>query len=353
MRKIIHLDLDCFYAAVEEKHNPSLQGKAVAVGGSPQSRGVVATANYKARTYGVKAAVPSSRAIRLCPQLILVPPHFALYKQESAAIQEIFGRYTHRIEPLSLDEAYLDVTEVAQAPGEATRIAREIKAAVWKERQLKISAGVAPNKFLAKVASDWKKPDGLFVIPPPKVAEFVVSLPISKIYGVGPVTAKKMHELGIHTCGDLQNLSLFDLKRNFGSRAMDYFHLSRGEDDRPVDNEGERKSLSVEETFSADLATWDQICEQIPPLYQDWKERLIHQELANRVVGAVVKLKYSDFKSTTHEETSKSFPQLETFERLVQKAWSKRPEPIRLLGLGSKIASAESIQTSQLSLLEC
>ena len=346
------MDLDCFYAAVEEKHNPALRGRPVAVGGSPDSRGVVCTANYKARAFGVKAAVPSSRAVRLCPQLILIPPNFELYKKESRAVQQIFERYTSDIEPLSLDEAYLDVTQIATRPGEATQIAREIKDTIKKELGLTISAGAAPNKFLAKVASDWRKPDGLFVIPPEKIPEFVFNLRVEKIFGVGKVTAAKMHELGIATCGDLQAWSLGDLKRHFGSRALDFYHLSRGEDDRPVENEGERKSVSVEETFSSDLSSWEEIHARLPELYHDWKARMDRGGYESRITGAVVKMKFSDFKSSTHEQANREFPTLDTFERLAASAWFRRPEPIRLLGVGVRLGAVEPADTQQLSLLE-
>lgn len=349
MRKILHFDLDCFYAAVEIKHRPELKGKPVAVGGSPNSRGVVTTASYEARVFGVKSAIPSSRAIRLCPQLILVPPRFELYRKESRAIRAIFERYTKKIQPLSLDEAYLDVTEIAQAPGEATRIAREIKAVVKSETGLTISAGVAPNKFLAKIASDWKKPDGLFVIPPEKVADFMLDLPVEKIHGVGKVTAQKMHDLGLRTCGDLQKWTLLELKRKFGSRAMDLHHLARGEDDREVHEDQERKSLSVEETFASDLKNWEEIRAQIPELYADWKRRIDKSGGAELIAGAVVKMKFSDFTQTTHEEATRTFPTIELFEKLTLHSWERRPEPIRLLGLGTRFLTAASGVKDQLS----
>lgn len=352
MRKVIHLDLDCFYAAVEIKHRPELKGKPVAVGGPPDSRSVVCTANYEARAFGVKAAVPSSRAVRLCPQLILVPPRFDLYKKESRAVREIFLRYTPLVEPLSLDEAYLDVTEAGAEPGGATRIAREIREAVRSELGLSISAGVAPNKFLAKIASDWKKPDGLFVIPPAKVGSFVRELPVEKIFGVGKVTAARMHGLGLRTCADLQGWSVPELRRHFGSRAQDLFRLSRGEDDRPVENEWERKSLSVEETFSTDLSTWERIRAELPGLYSEWKARLDRSGEAGRIAGAVVKMKFADFKTTTHEESVTGLPPLALFEKLADRAWSRRPEPIRLLGIGARLGRHSPEEKDQLAFEE-
>jgi DNA polymerase-4 len=345
-RKILHFDLDCFYAAVEVKYEPALRGKPLGIGGPPNSRSVLCTASYEARAFGVRAAMPSSRAVRLCPQLILRPPDFQKYKLESREIHQIFSRYTDRIEPLSLDEAYLDVTQIATRPGEATEIAREIKEAVWKERELRISAGAAPNKFLAKIASDWKKPNGLFVIPPQKVDVFVRDLPVDRIFGVGKVTAEKLHGLGIQTCGDLQKFELLELKRLFGSRAMDLYHLARGRDDREVVANWERKSLTVEETFATDIADMNQILSEAESIYLDWKARFHRsQEPVGRIGGAVIKLKYHDFKQTTHECSLRGVvPELAVFQQLISQTWMKRPEAIRLLGLGVRLVSGETSQ---------
>ena len=205
MRKIIHVDMDCFYAAVEMKHRPELRGKPVGVGGSSNARGVLCTASYEARKFGVRSAMSSGRALKLCPDLILVRPNFDLYRRESLAVREIFGRYTDVIQPLSLDEAYLDVSECLHFGGSATLIARDIRRAIADEVGLPASAGVAPNKFLAKIASDWRKPNGQFVIRPGDIDAFMRELPVEKIWGVGKVTAGKMHELGLRTCADIQD----------------------------------------------------------------------------------------------------------------------------------------------------
>ncbi len=258
-RKIIHIDMDCFYAAVEVKYQPRLKGKPVAVGGSPDGRGgVLTTANYEARQFGVKSAMTSNQALRLCPELILVPPDFSKYKAESAKVRMILERYTDLIEPLSLDEAYLDVTGPRLNDGSfqtvsATRIAQQIRNEIKTELQLTASAGVAPNKFLAKIASDLNKPDGIAVIRPEEVERFVETLPVEKIWGVGKVTAEKLKRKGLSTCGDLQKLSLKRLVDEFGSWGAQLYDYSRGIDHRVVKAERERKSLTVEETYNHDL----------------------------------------------------------------------------------------------------
>ncbi len=340
-RKIIHVDMDCFYAAVEEKYNPKLKGVPMAVGGPPNSRAVICTANYEARKFGVRAAVPSSRAMRLCPNLILVPPNFELYRKESRKVREIFQRFTDIIQPLSLDEAYLDVSNCQLFQGSATLIAKEIRRQILEETKLTASAGIAPNKFLAKIASDWHKPNGQFVIRPQDIESFMPSLPIEKIWGVGKVTATKMHQMKLHTCGDIQKLDLIELKRLFGmSRAQELYELARGHDERPVHVDQERKSLSVEETFSRDIGTLKEILQALPSLYQDWLERMQKSGDFSRIRGAVVKMKFHDFKSSTHEQSMSEAPSLQDFERLVTAAWQKRPEPIRLLGVGARLATA-------------
>jgi len=337
-RKIIHVDMDCFYAAVEEKYNPKLKGVPMAVGGPPNSRAVICTANYEARKFGVRAAVPSSRAVRLCPHLILVPPNFELYRKESGKVREIFQRFTDVIQPLSLDEAYLDVSQSTEFQGSATLIAKEIRRQIFEETQLTASAGIGPNKFIAKIASDWNKPNGQFVVRPQDIESFMPSLPIEKIWGVGKVTAAKMHQMNLHTCGDVQKLQLIELKRLFGmSRAQELYDLSRGQDERPVHVDQERKSLSVEETFAQDISKLKDILKELPSLYRDWSERMQKCGDFNRIRGAVIKMKYHDFKSSTHEQSMSEIPSLDDFERLVKAAWQKRPEAIRLLGVGVRL----------------
>lgn len=342
MRKIIHIDMDCFYAAVEVKHRPELKGLPIGIGGPPDSRSVLATASYEARKFGVKSAMSSSQAVRLCPQLILVPPNFPLYKKESQAVRKIFEDYTDLIQPLSLDEAFLDVSNSAHCGGSATLIAREIRDRIRSERLLTASAGIAPNKFLAKIACEWKKPDGQFVIRPEDIEKFMPSLKIEKIHGVGKVTAKKMHSLGIYTCGDLQKKSLFELKRSFGSWAQSLYNLSRGIDDRPVDTSSERKSLTVEETYNVDRELYKEWIAELPGLYEDWEGRMIRAQAKDLIRGIVVKVRFHDFKSMTREMAFNHWPSIKDFEVLLKKVWEARPEPIRLLGLGARLETEDS-----------
>lgn len=347
MRKIIHVDMDCFYAAVETKYRPELKGKPLAIGGPPQSRSVLCTANYEARKFGVKAAMPSSMAVRKCPHLILVPPNFDLYRKESQAVRRIFERFTDKIEPLSLDEAYLDVTDSKHFYGSATLIAQEVRRLIFYETGLTASAGIAPNKFLAKVASDWNKPNGQFVVTPDQVDRFVRQLKVEKIFGVGKVTASKMHELGLVTCQDLRAFGLEKLSYHFGSRGHDLYELSQGIDRREVKTSDIRKSLTVEETYPKDLVYLDEILGQLLGLYDDWYQRMIGYQdkckVQNRpceISGYVVKLKYFDFKSSTHECSGKELPTLMQFKKLMENLWLKRAAPVRLIGLGVRLNSS-------------
>lgn len=338
--------MDCFYAAVETKYRPELKGKPLGIGGPAQSRSVLCTANYEARKYGVRAAMPSSVAVRKCPHLILIPPHFELYKKESQAVRQILERFTNKIEPLSLDEAYLDVTDSPFFSGSATLIAKEIRKMIFQELQLTASAGIAPNKFLAKVASDWNKPNGQFVIAPNQVADFVKDLKVEKIFGVGKVTATRMRELGLMTCGDLYQFGLPRLKNHFGSRGEDLFYLSQGIDHRSVSTSDVRKSLTVEETYGRDLTSWEDVKKRIPSLFNEWNQRMIRyqlkcqqKQLPCQISGHVVKIKYFDFKSSTHECADLGTPSIEKFYQLIENLWLKRSAPVRLLGLGVRLNS--------------
>ncbi|MFS4459284.1 DNA polymerase IV [Bdellovibrio sp. HCB2-146] len=339
MKKIIHIDMDCFYAAVEVKYRPELKGKPLGIGGPPNTRSVLCTASYEARKFGVRSAMPSSQAVRLCPQLILIPPHFDLYKAESRKVREIFERFTKKIEPLSLDEAYLDVTDCKEFGGSATLIAQEIRRLIFTELNLTASAGIAPNKFLAKIASDWNKPNGQFVVRPQDVEAFVKDLPVEKIFGVGKVTAQKMHNLGLHKCSDIQKYSVFELQQWWGSRSQELYNFARGIDNREVITEWERKSLTVEETYNKDLTSFEECRKQIPGLYEDFLGRLERGGYQESIKGMVVKLKFFDFKQTTHEEVIHSVPTVQDFERLLEKAWNRRGEPVRLVGLGVRLGT--------------
>ncbi len=338
MKKIIHVDMDCFYAAVEMKKNPSLRGKPLGIGGPANSRSVLCTANYEARKFGIKAAMPSSHAVRLCPKIILIPPDFLSYKMESKNVRQILERFTDKIEPLSLDEAYLDVSDCKEFNGSATLIAYEIRRLIYSELQLTASAGIAPNKFLAKIASDWNKPNGQYVINPHEISSFIESLPVKKIYGVGKVTAEKMEKLGLITCADIQKKSLPELASWFGGRAQELYDFSRGVDHREVESFSERKSISVEQTFDKDLTTFDDCKKHVPELYADWLGRYQKGSYQERLKSYAVKLKFFDFKATTHEASIKNIrselPSESDFEALLYQAWQRREAAVRLIGLG-------------------
>lgn len=330
--------MDCFFAAVEVKHNPSLKGKAIAVGGSPEERGVISTASYEARKFGVRSALASSRALKLCPHLVLIPPHFDLYHEESEAIREIFFGYTSKVEPLSLDEAFLDVTNCERYNGSATLIAKEIRQKIFEKTGLTCSAGVAPNKFLAKIASDWNKPNGIKIIRPDEVSEFVRSLSIEKIFGVGKVTAQRMHELGYQTCEDLQKQSLQKLHQEFGNMADYFYEICRGQDDREVETEWIRKSLSVEWTYPKDLRDLNSCLEKIPELFEEFQKRWqLEQEEALEIRGLYVKIKFFDFKQTTLERSNLIVPTLENYQQMITEAFKRRDCPVRLLGIGVRL----------------
>ncbi|WP_160154019.1 DNA polymerase IV [Microbulbifer sp. ALW1] len=336
MRKIIHCDCDCFYASVEMRDDPNLRGRPIAVGGASDRRGVISTCNYEARSFGVRSAMPTAQAKKLCPDLIVVPGNMKKYREVSAQIREIFLSYTDFIEPLSLDEAFLDVTDSPHCNGSATLIAREIRARVEKELQITISAGVAPNKFLAKIASDWQKPNGLTVINPDAVEDFTLRLPVNKIHGVGRVTAEKMHRQGIRTCSDLRRFSLIELVQKYGKFGERLYQLCRGIDNRPVSGDGSRKSVSVEHTFTQDLHEKEKWLEEMTTLYGRLHERL--EQLGDRyaISSAVVKIKYADFTQSTQERGSKA-ARISEFKQLLEQCWEKRRDPIRLLGVGVKL----------------
>ncbi len=296
--------MDAFYASVEQRDNPALRGIPLVVGGSPDGRGVVATASYEARKFGVHSAMSSRRALQLCPQATFVKPRFDAYKEASQKIREIFSRYTDLIEPLSLDEAYLDVTEDKQGIGSALDIAAAIKKAIKEELQLTASAGVSINKFVAKIASDLKKPDGLSFIGPSQIEKFMEQLPVEKFHGVGKVTAAKMKELGMHTGGDLKKYPENELVRHFGKAGYFYYRIVRGIDDRNVEPNRETKSIGAEDTFQTDLKDPEFMYEEIDKLSRIVASRLEKKNLRGRTL--TLKVKYADFTQITR---SRSFPE--------------------------------------------
>jgi DNA polymerase-4 len=299
-RKIIHIDMDAFFASVEQRDNPELRGKPVAVGGSGR-RGVVAAASYEARKFGVRSAMPGMTAARLCPELIFVRARFDAYKQVSQQIREIFFDYTDLVEPLSLDEAYLDVTENKKSNPSATLIAQEIRSRIFETTGLTASAGVSFNKFLAKVASDINKPNGIKVITPPEANHFLITLPVEKFHGIGKVTAKKMHQLGIHNGADLQAWSKEDLVRLFGKSGGWYYHVVRAEDNRAVCAEHVYKSVSVEETFMEDYDDLSILSKELNDLTERLFKRLVrHGEYGKTLT---LKIKNAAFQSITRSRT--------------------------------------------------
>lgn len=301
-RKIIHVDMDAFYASIEQRDFPEYRGKPIVVGGSPEGRGgVVATASYEARKFGVRSAMPSKKAKQLCPQVIFVYPRFAVYKTVSYQIREIFQRYTDLIEPLSLDEAYLDVTEDKLGIGSAIEIATQIKNAINHELQLTASAGISINKFVAKIASDMNKPNGLTFIGPSRVENFVEKLPVEKFFGVGKVTAEKMKGLNLHTGADLKKLTETELIKHFGKAGKFYFKIVRGQDDRPVKPDREAKSVGAEDTFAYDLTDVEEMIMQLKRLSVLVVNRLQKQELKGRTI--TLKVKYHDFRQITRSRS--------------------------------------------------
>ena len=335
VRRILHVDMDAFYASVEQRDDPSLRGRPVAVGGRPESRGVVAAASYEARTYGVHSALPMARAVRLCPDLVIVRPDFARYAAVSAKVFEIFRSVTPLVEPLSMDEAYLDVTENSLGEPLGVEVARRIKVRIREETQLTASAGVAPNKFLAKIASGWKKPDGLTVISPERIERFLQGLPVDALWGVGPVTARKLRAAGIQKLVDVREAAPETLEAAVGSYAESLRRLSFGEDDRPVDPHQERKSIGCEETYAKDLIDVETIRREVAALAEHCAGVLARKELVARTV--VLKLRYSNFETITRSETRKppTAAAGEISERavaLLEKTEAGR-RPVRLLGV--------------------
>lgn len=333
-RKIIHVDMDAFYASVEQRDNPELRGKPVAVGGS-QQRGVVAAASYEARKFGVRSAMPSITAKRKCPDLIFVRPRFDVYRAISQRIREIFSEYTSLIEPLSLDEAYLDVTENKKGIASATQIAEEIRAKIRAETMLTASAGVSYNKFLAKLASDHNKPDGLFVITPKMGARFVETLPVEKFHGVGPATAAKMRRLGIETGLDLRGRSMAFLQQHFGKSGPYFYWIARGVDDRPVRPDRIRKSVGAENTFSTDLHRLEDAQQALTPIIEKvWRYCESHN-IRGRTV--TLKVKYTDFQQITRSRTGErpvaTLAELQQISHVLLDPLFPVTKGIRLLGV--------------------
>jgi DNA polymerase-4 len=335
VRKILHIDMDAFYASVEQRDNPSLRGKPVAVGGDPTQRGVVAAASYEARTFGVRSAIPMSRAVRLCPSLVIVRPDFHKYRSVSQQVFEIFREVTPLVEPMSLDEAYLDVTENRWHEPLGVNVARKIKDRIKETTQLTASAGVAPNKFLAKIASGWKKPDGLTVVAPERVETFLKGLPVDALWGVGPVTAARLREHGIEKLTDIRARSEADLEEVVGSLAGWLIELAHGRDERAVEPNRPTKSAGSEETYAADLESIEEIRREIDTMARDIAGWLSRKGKTARTV--TIKVRYSDFTTITRshsapEPTSDAENIAARAIKLLDKTEAGQ-RPIRLLGV--------------------
>lgn len=342
-RKIIHVDMDAFFASVEQRDHPEYHGKPLIVGGQPDSRGVVAACSYEARKYGIHSAMPCARAYRLCPQAIFVRPRFEAYREVSAQIREIFWRYASEVEPLSLDEAYLDVSYTAEFNGSATLIAKAIKRDILAETRLTASAGVSYNKFLAKIASDMDKPNGLYVIRPEQGEKFVETLPIAKFHGIGPVTEAKMKKLGIETGMDLRQKTLAELTERFGKSGQYYFNIARAIDERPVRSQRIRKSLGKETTFAQDILSITELTAKLLDLADIVLESLQKHQLKARTL--TVKVKYADFQQVTRAATLDQAVTLGDLKTVIP-ALLKRTEagvkPVRLVGLSLSSFSEQS-----------
>ena len=323
------------------RDDPSLRALPVAVGGRADQRGVVATCNYAARRYGIHSAMATAHALKLCPQLVILPPAMEKYRVASRQILAIYGEYTDLVEPLSLDEAYLDVSASPHCKGSATLIAQEIRARIVATVGITASAGVAPNKFVAKIASDWNKPDGLFLVRPGEVDAFVAALPVKQLFGVGKVTAAKLNQLGAHTCLDLRSWTLLQLQHHFGSFGARLHGLCRGIDDRAVSNVRERKSVSVEETYTPDVPDLPSCRALLPQLHASLEARIARCGAQKKVHKLFVKLRFANFTQTTVECVGRA-PSVAQFEKLTDTGFARGNLPVRLLGVGVRLGDAGS-----------
>ena len=346
VRKIIHIDMDAFYASVEQRDEPCYQGKPLVVGGSPSQRGVVAAASYEARQYGIHSAMPSRTAQYKCPHLIFVKPRFEVYRAVSEQIRAIFSHYTDLVEPLALDEAYLDVTKNKLGVSSATLIAQEIKQCIAAETCLTASAGVSINKFLAKIASGMDKPNGLFLILPQQAEAFIEQLPIAKFYGVGQVTATKMHNLGIHTGADLKQWAETDLLEKFGKVGRFYYKIARAQDERPVQPNRIRKSIGAENSYDPDLIDRARILTELEAIAQTLKQRMDTKQSRGRTL--TLKLKYSDYQQVTRSRTlTEPIDELHEILDIATELLSLTEvenKPVRLLGLALSNLGEEIVE---------
>jgi DNA polymerase-4 len=344
VRKILHIDMDCFYAAIEVRDHPELKGKPVAVGGESR-RGVLTTANYEAREFGCRSAMPGWKARELCPKLIIMPVRFDAYRAASAQVRKVFGRFTDLIEPLSLDEAYLDVSHWKSS---SASLAWEIRAQIYEETGLTASAGMAGNKLLAKIASDWEKPNGQYEVAAEDVDAFMEDLPVGKLFGVGAKMREKLAAIDVQTCGELQRKSKLDLAERFGRWGAELYERCRGLDDREVKTSRVRKTVSKENTLGENLDSLPALERELKELEDSVARALREKHSERRIKGLVVKLKFADFTQTTAEQAH-SMISREVFQSLLEEAWSRgEGKAVRLIGAGVRLV--EPVETPQMDL---
>ena len=354
LRRILHCDMDCFYAAVHMRDDPALRGKPVVIGGSPSGRGVIAAASYEARRFGIHSAMPSAQALRRCPHVVFIRPEFPRYREESQAIFAIFREFTPIVQPASLDEAYLDVSDHLEIHDSATAVAREIRRRVRQDRNLTVSVGVAPNRLVAKIASDFDKPDGLTVVKPHRVQAFLDPLPVRRVHGVGPATEKALHELGVKTIADLRGLELEVLSRRFGRHGQGLYNYSRGIDRRPVRTDRERKSLGHERTYARDIVSLEEMDAQLVDLSERVAAGLERREISARTI--TVKVRYPDFTTLTRsrslERPTASAELIAAITRELLRSTDAEIRNVRLLGVTGSALSTGDTGPRQLGLFE-
>src|SRR5438105_745053 len=338
--------MDCFYAAIEVRDRPALRGRPVGVGGARDRRGVLTTCNYEARAFGIHSAMPTFMALQRCPSLIVLPTRFDVYRHEAAVVREILHRFSPLVEPLSLDEAYLDVTAHSGAPGPLAEVIRDL---IFQKTKLTSSAGIGPNKLIAKIASAMRKPNGQLEVTAAEVPEFMQNLPVREIWGIGEKTERRLQELSVRTCGELQRFSRPKLVDLFGKFGSELYDLSRGIDDRAVESDRPRKSLSTEETFVSDLETLEQCEERLDDLFQELMADLAEEETSRRIAKIFVKLKFADFTRTTAERAGLE-PTLPAFRNLLAEAFARTGKKVRLIGVGVRFAESSPAEM-QLALL--
>ncbi|MEM7351109.1 MAG: DNA polymerase IV [Acidobacteriota bacterium] len=353
-RRILHCDMDCFYAAVHMRDDPSLRGRPVVIGGNPNGRGVVAAASYEARQFGIRSAMPAAQAVRRCPHAVFLKPEFPRYQEESQAIFAIFRQLTPLVQPASLDEAYLDVSDHLEPFGSATAVAQEIRRRVQQERNLTVSVGVGPNRLIAKIASDFDKPDGLTIVKPQRVREFLDPLPVRRLHGVGPATEKALHEMDVKTIADLRAVELETLRRRFGRHGQGLYNYSRGIDQRPVRTDRERKSLGSERTYASNIQSLEEMDSQLEDLARRVAAGLERRDISARTI--TVKVRYPDFTTLTRsrslEHPTASPAHIAATAMELLRLTEAETRSVRLLGVtGSGLSNGED-GPEQLDLFE-